>query len=100
MFFTTVFIPSLNIENFSFPSLQKQSLEFGELEWLSDAGLFNEQFPHEGLAAAEVPQLSITHASNVASYKAPKSYMSYKKPRIEVRHEDDDDEHFTVPDLG
>ncbi|MCI49586.1 salt-tolerance protein, partial [Trifolium medium] len=25
----------------------KQSLEFGELEWLSDAGLFNEQFPHE-----------------------------------------------------
>lgn len=45
---------------------KKQSLEFRELEWLSDAGLFNEQFPHEGLAAAEVPQLSVTHASNVA----------------------------------
>ncbi|CAI8616715.1 unnamed protein product [Vicia faba] len=79
---------------------KKQSMEFGELEWLSDAGLFNEQFPHEGLAAAEVPQLPLTHASNVASYKAPKSYMSYKKPRIEVHREDDDDEHFTVPDLG
>ncbi|GAU50927.1 hypothetical protein TSUD_411240 [Trifolium subterraneum] len=89
----------LQFTDFDSPD-KKQSLEFGELEWLSDAGLFNEQFPHEGLAAAEVPQLSITHANNVASYKAPKSYMSYKKPRIEVRHEDDDDEHFTVPDLG
>lgn len=76
-------------------------MEFGELEWLADTGIFNEQFPHEGLDAAEVPQLSVTHTSSVASYKAPKSYMSYKKPRIEVlKQDDDDDEHFTVPDLG
>jgi hypothetical protein len=85
---------------FSFLSFQKQSMEFGELEWLSDAGLFNDQFPQEGLAAAEVPQLPVMHAGSVYPYKASKSYMSYKKPRIEVRHEDDDDEHFMVPDLG
>lgn len=84
---------------FFFPYVQKPSLEFGELEWLADAGLFSEQFPHEGLAAAEVPQLSVTHTSSVVSYKAPKSFMSHKKPRIEVIDEDDD-EHFTVPDLG
>jgi len=83
----------------SFLHLQKQSLEFGELEWLADAGLFSEQFPHEALAAAEVPQLPVPHTSSVASHKAPKSLVSYKKPRIEVLDEDDD-EHCTVPDLG
>ncbi|KAE9600402.1 hypothetical protein Lal_00045590 [Lupinus albus] len=75
--------------------------KFGELEWLQE-GLFGEQFPHEALAAAEVPQLPPTHIStNVASYK---SYLSHKKPRIEVQYNDDDDEDddefFTVPDLG
>lgn len=93
-------MPCYNIKNlFSLPLFQKQSLEFGELEWLADTGLFSDQFPQEGLAAAEVPQLPVTHTSSVASYKASKSYMSYKKPRIEVLDEDDD-EHFTVPDLG
>ena len=82
---------------FFFFQVQKQSLEFGELEWLADVGLFGEQFPHEALAAAEVPQLPMT--SSVGSHKAPKSLLSYKKPRIEVLDEDDD-EHFTVPDLG
>nr|AFK39212.1 unknown [Medicago truncatula] len=89
----------LELTGFDSPD-KKQSMEFGELEWLSDAGLFNDQFPQEGLAAAEVPQLPVMHASSVYPYKASKSYMSYKKPRIEVRHEDDDDEHFMVPDLG
>ncbi|KAJ1376099.1 B-box-type zinc finger [Sesbania bispinosa] len=87
----------LELTDFESPD-KKQSLEFGELEWLADAGLFSEQFPQEGLAAAEVPQLPVTHSSSVTSYRAPKSFMSYKKPRIEVL--DDDDEHFTVPDLG
>lgn len=78
--------------------VQKESLEFGELEWLSDVGLFGEQFPEEALAAAEVPQLPVTQTtSNVASYRTSKSFMSLKKPRIEF---EDDDEHFTVPDLG
>jgi len=54
------------------------------------------------LAAAEVPQLPVTHnSSSVASYRTSKSYMSQKKPRIEVQNnDDDDDEYFTVPDLG
>lgn len=88
------------MELIDFFQAQKQSLEFGELEWLADAGLFGEQFPQEPLAAAEVPQLPVTHTSNVTSQKASsKSFMSYKKPRIEVLDEDDE-EHFTVPDLG
>ena len=79
--------------------VQKESLEFGELEWLSDISLFGDQFPQETLAAAEVPQLPVTQTSNVTSYRAPKSYMSHKKPRIEYLDKDDE-EHFTVPDLG
>ncbi|TKY67464.1 B-box zinc finger protein 24 [Spatholobus suberectus] len=89
----------LELTNFESPD-KKQSLEFGELEWLADVGLFGEQFPQEALAAAEVPQLPVTHTSSVASHKAPKSFMSYKKPRIELVLDEDDDEHFTVPDLG
>jgi len=82
---------------------QKESLQFGELEWLTDVGIFGEQFTQEALAAAEVPQLPVTNnSSSVASYRTSKSYMSHKKPRIEVLNDDDDDddEYFTVPDLG
>ncbi|XLT10435.1 hypothetical protein HN51_056228, partial [Arachis hypogaea] len=81
---------------------KKQADEFGELEWLADVGIFGEQFPLETLAAVEVPQLPMSHTSTLAPYtfKATnKSYMSSKKPRIEVVGEIDD-EHFTVPDLG
>lgn len=86
----------LEFTDFDSPD-KKESLEFGELEWLSEIGLFGEQFPGEALAAAEVPQLPVTQTSNVASYRPSKSFMSLKKPRIEF---EDDDEHFTVPDLG
>ena len=78
--------------------VQKEQLEFGELEWLTDIGLFGEQVAQEGLAAAEVPQLPASQSSNVTSYRPNKSYMPHKKPRIEIPEEDD--EHFTVPDLG
>ncbi|KAK7325080.1 hypothetical protein VNO77_29141 [Canavalia gladiata] len=89
----------LELSGFESPE-KKESLQFGELEWLEDMGLFGEQFTQEALAAAEVPQLPVTHnSSNVASSRTSKSYMSYKKPRIEVLN-DDDDEYFTVPDLG
>ncbi|XP_061993066.1 B-box zinc finger protein 24 [Rosa rugosa] len=77
---------------------KKESLEFGELEWIADMSLFGEQFPQEALAAAEVPQLPVSQSSNYTSYRPPKSNSPYKKPRIEIP--DDDDEHFTVPDLG
>lgn len=76
---------------------KESSLEFGELEWLSEVGLLGEHLPEEALAAAEVPQLPVTQTSNMVSYRPSKSYMSLKKPRIEF---EDDDEHFTVPDLG
>lgn len=75
--------------------VQKEHLEFGELEWLSDYGMFGDE-------AAEVPQLPPSHSTNNASYRQTKFYVPHnKKPRYEVsHHDDDDDEHFTVPDLG
>jgi hypothetical protein len=78
--------------------VQKEALELGEFEWLADMGLFGEQIPHEALAAAEVPQLPVSQSSNFTSYRPTKSSMPYKKPRLEFP--EDDDEHFTVPDLG
>ncbi|QCE09117.1 B-box zinc finger protein 24-like [Vigna unguiculata] len=92
----------LELTGFESPE-KKESLQFGELEWLTDVGIFGEQFTQEALAAAEVPQLPVTNnSSSVASYRTSKSYMSHKKPRIEVLNDDDDDddEYFTVPDLG
>ncbi|XP_057958079.1 B-box zinc finger protein 24-like [Malania oleifera] len=74
---------------------KKEQLEFGELEWFAGMDIFGEQVPQETLAAAEVPQLPIPQST---SYRPTKSYMPHKKPRIEIP--DDDDDHFTVPDLG
>ncbi|CAK9168179.1 unnamed protein product [Ilex paraguariensis] len=105
--------PTLNSSGFTSPSWavedllqlsdfessdKKEQLEFGELEWLTDIGLFGEQVAQEALAAAEVPQLPASQSSNVTSYRPNKSYMPHKKPRIEIPEEDD--EQFTVPDLG
>ncbi|KAL0456253.1 UNVERIFIED_CONTAM: B-box zinc finger protein 24 [Sesamum latifolium] len=78
---------------------KKEQLEFNELEWLTDINLFGEQVPQEALAAAEVPQLPVSPPSNMASYRPAKFYTAHKKPRIEVP-DDDDEEYFTVPDLG
>lgn len=77
---------------------KKEQLEFGELEWFTDIGLFGEQVPREALALAEVPQLPVPQLSNATSYRPTKLNMPYKKPRIEIT--DEDDEYFTVPDLG
>lgn len=76
---------------------QKEHIEFNELEWLSDISLFGEQVP-EALAAAEVPQLPTSQPSHMISFRTAKSYAPHKKPRIEIP--DDDEEFFTVPDLG
>lgn len=79
-------------------------MQFGGMEWLEDVGLFGEQFTQEAMAAAEVPQLPVTHTGNnyAASQRTSKSSLSNKKPRIELRYDDydDEDEFFTVPDLG
>lgn len=74
---------------------KKEQLEFGELEWLADMGLFSDHVPQE---AAEVPQLPMPQSSNYTSSRTSKFNVSHKKPRIEIP--DDDEEHFTVPDLG
>ncbi|KAL6342566.1 hypothetical protein AAG906_012423 [Vitis piasezkii] len=87
----------LQFSDFESSDKNKQ-LEFGELEWLTEMGIFGDQVPQEAMAAAEVPQLPISQPSYGASYRATKSSMPYKRPRIEIL--DDEDEHFTVPDLG
>ncbi|GAA0174251.1 hypothetical protein Leryth_010518 [Lithospermum erythrorhizon] len=76
---------------------KKEQLEFGGIDWFSDIGLFGEQFCQE----AEVPQIRLPgsqQTTNIMMYKPAKLYTPNKKPRIEMP--DDDDEHFTVPDLG
>ncbi|MFX6572902.1 hypothetical protein ABTG52_07915 [Acinetobacter baumannii] len=60
--------------------------------------LFNEQVTQEGLAAAEVPQLHESQSMNSAYYRPAKYYSAHKKPRLEIP--DDDEDFFTVPDLG
>lgn len=78
--------------------LQKEQSELGELEWLADIDLFGDQLPQEALSAAEVPQLPIPQSSNTNLYRPTKYSVPLKKPRIETP--DEDDEFFTVPDLG
>lgn len=79
-------------------NLQKGSpVGFGELEWLADIDLFHEQIPSGTLTAAEVPELPTSQASNAAFYRNSKVSISHKKPRIEIS---DEEESFTVPDLG
>ncbi|KAG9447047.1 hypothetical protein H6P81_013175 [Aristolochia fimbriata] len=80
------------------PNDKKEGNGFG-LEWLNDFGLFDEQVPRapETLAAAEVPQLHASTANFSPYYRPAKSHFSPKKPRFEVS---DDEEYFTVPDLG
>lgn len=77
---------------------QKEQPDFNELDWLTDISYFGEQVCPEVLSAAEVPQLPTSQPSNMISFRQPKSYSPHKKPRIEVP--DDDEEFFTVPDLG
>ncbi|KAH0660768.1 uncharacterized protein [Solanum tuberosum] len=70
---------------------KKDLLELGEFEWLGGIDLFGEQ------TAAEVPELSVPQSSNTNIYRTTKYQMPYKKPRFEIP---DEDEYFTVPDLG
>ncbi|KAL8479555.1 hypothetical protein ACS0TY_026453 [Phlomoides rotata] len=73
--------------------------QFNELEWLNNMNLFGEQDYSESLSAAEVPQLPVPQANNSIYYRSPKLYTPNKKPRIAMP-DDDEEEFFTVPDLG
>lgn len=80
--------------------IQKENLDqFNEFEWLNDMNLFGEQVSSETLSAAEVPQLPVPQANNSIYYRSPKLYTPNKKPRIAMP-DDDEEEYFTVPDLG
>lgn len=78
---------------------KREAIGFGELQWITGIGVYDEQVPQaqEALTGAEVPQLQITPASDATLYKPTKSIFSHKKPRIEIP---DDEEYFIVPDLG
>ncbi|CAN8295381.1 unnamed protein product [Cochlearia groenlandica] len=79
---------------------KKEQLDLGELEWFSsDMGFLGDQIDQETLPAAQVPELSVSHSGHAHSYRPMKSNVSYKKPRLEIK-DDNDDEHFVVPNLG
>ncbi|XP_023639418.1 B-box zinc finger protein 25 isoform X2 [Capsella rubella] len=81
-------------------SNKKEQLDLGELDWLAEMGFLGDQPDQEALPAAEVPELSFSHLAHAHSYnRSMKSNVSNKKPRLEIRY-DDDEEHFLVPDLG
>uniref|UniRef100_A0A803Q2X5 B box-type domain-containing protein n=1 Tax=Cannabis sativa TaxID=3483 RepID=A0A803Q2X5_CANSA len=89
----------LHFSDFESSDKQKEPIEFGELDWLSESGFFGEPLPQETLAPAEVPQLPVVpQSSNFNSYRPTKSSAPFKKPRLEMPV--DDDEFFIVPDLG
>ncbi|KAI4370398.1 hypothetical protein MLD38_018753 [Melastoma candidum] len=81
---------------------KKEQIEFGELDWLADMGIFTDQLPQEALAPTEVPQLPASqHLNNHTSSRiTSKLGVTTKKPRIELLVDEDEAEHLTVPDLG
>lgn len=77
---------------------KKEAAGFGDqFEWLSNIDLFHDQVPQQALAAAEVPQFPASKPSNTGLHRNTKTNLPNKKPRLEIA---DDDEYFTVPDLG
>ncbi|CAN1253449.1 B-box zinc finger protein 25 [Linum perenne] len=91
----------LRFPEFGSPADKKEQMQMGEFEWLTEMGIFGDQFTDEALAAAEVPQLPASPPpppTSFGSYKPAKSGMPHKKQRIEIVEEDD--EYFMVPDIG
>lgn len=87
----------LQLSDYESNDKKEPSVGFGELQWFSDIDIFQEQMTGGAMAAAEVPEVPISPASSAAFYRSSKFGMSNKKPRIQLS---DDDEYFTVPDLG
>ncbi|KAG0496574.1 hypothetical protein HPP92_001101 [Vanilla planifolia] len=69
---------------------------FAELSWFSGIGLSPES-ERSLAAAAEVPQILFSQPGSESFYRAHKTSMPFKKPRMEMLQNED---FFTVPDLG
>ncbi|KAG0496558.1 hypothetical protein HPP92_001249 [Vanilla planifolia] len=69
---------------------------FAELSWFSGIGLSPES-ERSLAAAAEVPQILFSQPGSESLYRAHKTSMPFKKPRMEMLQNED---FFTVPDLG
>lgn len=76
---------------------KESSVAFGELSWFEDFNFSSEGASEGSLALAEVPEMLFKQPSNEAFYRLPKSNMPYKNPRIGML---EDEDFFTVPDLG
>lgn len=87
----------LQLSDYESNDKKESHVGFGELEWFTDIGLFPEKIQKGTLAAAEVPELPSPQTSNAVFYRNSRVGASNKKPRIEIS---DDEEYFTVPDLG
>nr|URA29434.1 B-box protein 51 [Muscari aucheri] len=87
----------LQLSDSDYGEKKESHVGVGEIEWFEDIGLFHEPANKGAMAAAEVPELPSPQAINAAFYRTSKAGMPNKKPRIEIS---DEEEYFTVPDLG
>lgn len=110
-----VYLVILQIRYWCFQTNPSQGspVGFGELDWFAGIDLFHDQMPKGIQTAAQVPELPAPQASNIGVFRTNKftnsqasnntgfyranKYASFKKPRLEFL---DDEEFFTVPDLG
>ncbi|WOL00906.1 B-box zinc finger protein 24 [Canna indica] len=83
----------LQLSDYESTYKKESPVGFGELDCFADIDIFGEQVPKRSLTAAEVPELS----NSPGYFKTNKASVAFKKPRFEVS---DEDEFFTVPDLG
>lgn len=111
--FVELLITSHKVIILGFNTLQGSPVGYEELDWFADIGLFHDQLPKATQTAAQVPELPTTQASNTGFYRANKFPVPqasdtgfyrgnkcgtlFKKPRLEIS---DEEEYFTVPDLG
>ncbi|XP_020592965.1 B-box zinc finger protein 24-like [Phalaenopsis equestris] len=76
---------------------KESSVGFGELPWFADISFSPEGASEGSVTLAEVPEMLFKQPSNEAFYRLPKASLPYRNPRIGML---EDDDFFTVPDLG
>ncbi|PKA55789.1 Salt tolerance protein [Apostasia shenzhenica] len=85
----------LQLSDYESNEKQESSVGFGELSWFTDVGFSPSS--ERSFAAAEVPEMLFSRPGNLSFYRSNKSILPFKKPRIEMLNDED---FFTVPDLG